>query len=238
LTYEAGPLGIAEGGALFLQPSPFWGWDTPQTEMAEAPGATEVETDAGGVRLEPTALSGLLAIHVRGRKLEPGERELLAALLQREAAHPEKPRPILVLTPTDPWMPRAKEPDERPADVAPELWEKISRPLPQSLRNANKRTYDLTGVTLPADVTLYPRERFEQEYESERSLRDLVERLGGVEPLVLSVSRPSLEAEGETAHVLLHVLSTWSGCGGINHFVANRSRGGWETELARVLVIW
>ena len=40
LTYEAGPLGIADGGALFLQPSPFWGWDSPQTEMEEAPGAT------------------------------------------------------------------------------------------------------------------------------------------------------------------------------------------------------
>ncbi len=74
LTYEAGPLGIAEGGALFLQPSPFWGWDSPQTEMGEAPGATDVATDAQGVSLEPTALDGLLAIHVRGRKLEPGER--------------------------------------------------------------------------------------------------------------------------------------------------------------------
>ena len=74
LTYEAGPLGIAEGGALFLQPSPFWGWDSPQTELGEAPGATEVTTEARGVRLETTALEGLLAIHVRGRKLEPGER--------------------------------------------------------------------------------------------------------------------------------------------------------------------
>ncbi len=74
LTYEAGPFGIAEGGALFLQPSPFWGWDSPQTEMAEAPGGTEVTTDAEGVRLEPTSLEGLLAIHVRGRKLEPGEK--------------------------------------------------------------------------------------------------------------------------------------------------------------------
>jgi hypothetical protein len=170
--------------------------------------------------------------------LPPTEREVLAALLQKEATHPEKPRPILVLTPTDPWMPREKEPEERPANVAPELWEKISRPLPHSLRDVNRATYDLMGVTLPANVTPYPRERFEREYESETSFRDLVQRLGGVEPLVLSVSRPMLEAEGESAHVLLHVLSTWSGCGGINHFVATRSRGVWETELARVLVIW
>jgi hypothetical protein len=74
LTYEAGPQGIVEGGALYLQPSPFWGWDSPQTEAAESPGATEIETDASGIRLEPSALSGLLAIFVRGRKLEPGER--------------------------------------------------------------------------------------------------------------------------------------------------------------------
>jgi hypothetical protein len=82
LTYEAGPLGIAEGGALFLQPSPFWGWDSPQTEMEEAPGATRVVTDARGVGLEPTALGGLLAIHIRGRKLEPGERVHVAYLTQ------------------------------------------------------------------------------------------------------------------------------------------------------------
>jgi hypothetical protein len=74
LTYEAGPRGIAEGGALFLQPSPFWGWDSPQTEIRDAPGATEVATEAQGVSLETTALDGLLAIQVRGRKLEPRER--------------------------------------------------------------------------------------------------------------------------------------------------------------------
>jgi Protein of unknown function (DUF3604) len=74
LTYEAGPLGIAEGGALFLQPSPFWGWDSPRTDIADAPGAAGVSTDAEGVSLETTAFDGLLAIHVRGRNLEPGER--------------------------------------------------------------------------------------------------------------------------------------------------------------------
>jgi hypothetical protein len=73
LTYEAGPEGIAEGGALFLQPSPFWGWDSPQTESDDAPGATTVTTRAEGVRLETTSLEGLLAIHIRGRDLRPGE---------------------------------------------------------------------------------------------------------------------------------------------------------------------
>ena len=37
IVYEAGPHGIAEGGALFLQPSPFWGWDPPQVRLSEAP---------------------------------------------------------------------------------------------------------------------------------------------------------------------------------------------------------
>ncbi len=73
LTYETGPHGITEGGALFLQPSPFWGWDSPQTEAEEAPGATTVATEAEGVRLETSALEGLLAIHVRGRELRAGE---------------------------------------------------------------------------------------------------------------------------------------------------------------------
>src|SRR3989304_4524181 len=69
--------------------------------------------------------------------LPPTEREVLAALLQKETTHPEKPRPILVLTPTDPWMPREKEPEERPANVAPDLWETVSRPPPHSLRGVN-----------------------------------------------------------------------------------------------------
>ncbi len=73
LTYEAGPHGIAEGGALFLQPSPFWGWDSPQTDLEEAPGATVVTTEAEGIRLETSAFEGLLAIHVRGRELRAGE---------------------------------------------------------------------------------------------------------------------------------------------------------------------
>jgi hypothetical protein len=42
--------------------------------MEEAPGATEVLAEAPGVVLETTALDGLLAVHVRGRNLEPGER--------------------------------------------------------------------------------------------------------------------------------------------------------------------
>jgi len=75
IVYEAGPSGISEGGMLFLQPSPFWGWDAPQAEAPEGPGYTEVRTAAPNVELEAANLGGeLLAITIRGRALAPGER--------------------------------------------------------------------------------------------------------------------------------------------------------------------
>ena len=40
--YEAGPLGIAAGGMILLQVSPFWGWSTPQVEDPSQPGFTTV----------------------------------------------------------------------------------------------------------------------------------------------------------------------------------------------------
>ena len=75
VVYEAGPLGVAEGGVVFLQVSPFWGWDTPQVEEPDGPGYTEVETDAAGVTLRARTLGPqLLGIEVGGRSLEEGER--------------------------------------------------------------------------------------------------------------------------------------------------------------------
>ncbi|MCZ6508116.1 MAG: CehA/McbA family metallohydrolase [Acidobacteria bacterium] len=75
LTYEAGPLGVAEGGWIFLQVPPFWGWSTPQVLDLERPGFTEVSTEAEGVVLEPATLDHtLLGIEVRGRALREGER--------------------------------------------------------------------------------------------------------------------------------------------------------------------
>ena len=52
LVYEAGPLGVANSGVVFLQVSPFWEWDDPQTVWADASGYTEVSTDAEGVLLD------------------------------------------------------------------------------------------------------------------------------------------------------------------------------------------
>lgn len=73
--YEAGPLGVSEGGMVFLQVSPFWGWDTPQTVEPTGPGFTEVSTEADGVTLAPKTLGPqLLGIEIQGGPLEPGER--------------------------------------------------------------------------------------------------------------------------------------------------------------------
>ncbi|MDX1383318.1 MAG: CehA/McbA family metallohydrolase [Thermoanaerobaculia bacterium] len=75
LFYEVGPRGIAEGGSVYLQISPFWGWSSPQVSDPAAPGYTTVTTDAAGVELEPAVLDRqLLGIAVRGRSLTAGER--------------------------------------------------------------------------------------------------------------------------------------------------------------------
>lgn len=75
LEYTAGPLGIAVGGALYFQVSPFWGWSTPQVDVPEAPGFTVVSSEAEGVELRPVTVDRqLLAVEIAGRALAEGER--------------------------------------------------------------------------------------------------------------------------------------------------------------------
>ncbi|MHC4844735.1 MAG: CehA/McbA family metallohydrolase [Planctomycetota bacterium] len=74
LRYEAGELGISEGGVVYLQVPAFWGWSTPQVEAPGYDGYTTVTTEAEGIRLESmTADRQLLAIRIGGRPLEAGE---------------------------------------------------------------------------------------------------------------------------------------------------------------------
>jgi hypothetical protein len=87
ITFEAGPLGIAAGGALVVQVSPFWGWTEPQPFDERYPGFTRVETDSPGTRLSPepcgqnclrvgveeTALAGGSHIFVHYGAPGPGE---------------------------------------------------------------------------------------------------------------------------------------------------------------------
>jgi hypothetical protein len=71
--FAAGEQGVADGGWVYFQVSPFWGWSTPQVERPERPGYTTVATDAEAVTLEPRTLDQqLLGIQVTGRRLEPG----------------------------------------------------------------------------------------------------------------------------------------------------------------------
>ncbi len=73
--YEAGEPGIAVGGSIFLQVSPFWGWSTPQVDAPAAPGFTRVSTAAQGVVLEPrTRDLQLLEVKISARPLARGER--------------------------------------------------------------------------------------------------------------------------------------------------------------------
>lgn len=75
IVYEAGSGGVAVGGGIYLQSSPFWKWSTPQTEQPGYPGYTTVETQAAGVELLARTLGQqLLLIEVAGRALRPGER--------------------------------------------------------------------------------------------------------------------------------------------------------------------
>ncbi|HHO54370.1 MAG TPA: DUF3604 domain-containing protein [Deltaproteobacteria bacterium] len=70
--YVAGPVGIDEGGALTLIPSPFWGWSPPQGHTPDEPGFTVIEAP-DGIVLQPRSGGGQLSVTVGGRALAPGE---------------------------------------------------------------------------------------------------------------------------------------------------------------------
>jgi hypothetical protein len=75
IVYEAGPLGVAEGGLVFLQVSPFWGWSAPQADFPHFPGFVRASTDAAGVDLDLRIPDRhLLAVGIGGRALREGER--------------------------------------------------------------------------------------------------------------------------------------------------------------------
>jgi len=78
IVYEAGPHGIALGGAVYLLPSPFWGWSGAQDDDSELPGYTLVETQAEGVELDAYSPDGqILVVTIGGRDLQPGERVVM-----------------------------------------------------------------------------------------------------------------------------------------------------------------
>jgi hypothetical protein len=79
IVYEAGALGIATGGAIHFQVSPFWDWSQPQTSDPAAPGYTVVSGSDPSIDLEVAALDReLLGIQVKGRPLRAGDRITIA----------------------------------------------------------------------------------------------------------------------------------------------------------------
>jgi hypothetical protein len=69
--YEAGPLGVALGGMVVLQASPFWGWTPP---AARGPGAVDVSADAEGLTVDVAHVGGMVVATVQGRAMQAGER--------------------------------------------------------------------------------------------------------------------------------------------------------------------
>jgi hypothetical protein len=75
LVYEAGPLGIATGGSIQLQVSPFWNWSTPQVDDPEGRGYTTIEPSDRSIELHAETLDQqLLGLEVTGRPLVEGDR--------------------------------------------------------------------------------------------------------------------------------------------------------------------
>ena len=75
LVYEAGPLGVATGGTVFLQISPFWDWSTPQVEAPDQRGYTTVTASDPAIQFRAETLDQqLLGIEITGRPLVQGDR--------------------------------------------------------------------------------------------------------------------------------------------------------------------
>ena len=97
--FTVGPEGISDGGALYFQTSPFWGWSTPQVIRPREPGFTNVELVDRSIgeilSLEAQTLGpNLIAIMLTGRALNEGEQiELVfgaSEALARADRHAEK----------------------------------------------------------------------------------------------------------------------------------------------------
>jgi hypothetical protein len=72
--FTTGPEGIAVGGMLIFQVSPFWGWSPPQSTDPDALGHTTFRTAVPGVDLEVDLLAeGMIGARVAGRALAEGD---------------------------------------------------------------------------------------------------------------------------------------------------------------------
>jgi hypothetical protein len=74
LVYEVGPEGIAVGGMIYFQVSPFWEWSTPQVEEPNLTGYTVLTASDEDIQLDAATLDQqLLGLRVSGRALRDGD---------------------------------------------------------------------------------------------------------------------------------------------------------------------
>ncbi len=73
IEFTVGELGIADGGSIHFQPSPFWGWSPPQVDYPDLPGYTVVTTNDPDIALTTTAAPGGPLIITAGDGFRPGE---------------------------------------------------------------------------------------------------------------------------------------------------------------------
>jgi hypothetical protein len=91
IVYQVGPRGIATGGTIFFQVSPFWDWSDPQTFEPAARGYTEVTPDDASIELEAGWLDQqLLGIEVSGRPLVEGDRITIVYGAGEAGASPDR----------------------------------------------------------------------------------------------------------------------------------------------------
>lgn len=91
LEYAVGPEGIAEGGAIYFQVSPFWGWSTPQVDSPRLPGFTQVTTTPEGLAIEARTVDSQLLMITAGEPLTAGHKVLIdygAGFLAEDDASP------------------------------------------------------------------------------------------------------------------------------------------------------
>ncbi len=139
IVYEAGPLGVAVGGAVYLQVPPFWNWSPPQTLEPNAPGYTVVETDAAGVELEPDLpAETLLPVAIAGRPLREGEQVRFhygaGPLKARADRYAERRSRFWVAVDGDGDELRALVPTEAALDVLPGPPDRLLITLPTTAR--------------------------------------------------------------------------------------------------------
>ncbi len=181
-----------------------------------------------------------------GPRLSPSltghERRVLEAVLEYERTNFQSPREVFVLDVTDPWLPTEEsvaKKHRRPEGVSPEIWAQVQLPkFPEGLRRVNTKPYRVEGIGLPPGFRLFDSTRFERAWAPSTTVQEIEASLAKPAPLVLSFSRPYVAQDGGEAFVVEHVLSTWSGCGGINLLRVTQSEGEWSADFYDGWVTW